>query len=231
VTIAGPPVRLPSVVPRFAIFDLYHTLVHGADEERDRVLARMAETVGVPPAALIAAYHGSWRQRLTGWGTEETVRVLARRAGGDPTPAQVAAAAELRVAFARRVLDAVAPATLTVLDALRAEGWRLGLLSNATADSADAWPRTALAGRFDAPVFSCDIGVGKPDPDSYRTAARRLGARPGQCVYVADGADRELAGAAALGMTVIRTTEHNDSDPAWAGPVVSALTDLPALLQ
>jgi putative hydrolase of the HAD superfamily len=31
-------------------------------------------------------------------------------------------------------------------------------------------------------------------------------------------------------MTVIRTTEHNDTDPSWAGAAITALTELPALL-
>jgi putative hydrolase of the HAD superfamily len=32
-------------------------------------------------------------------------------------------------------------------------------------------------------------------------------------------------------MTVLRTTEHNDTDPAWDGPVFAALGDLPLLLR
>jgi len=31
-------------------------------------------------------------------------------------------------------------------------------------------------------------------------------------------------------MTVIRTTEHNDTDPTWAGAAITALAELPALL-
>ena len=42
-----------------------------------------------------------------------------------------------------------------------------------------------------------------------------------------DGADGELAGAAAVGMTVLRTTEHQDTDPGWIGPVIANLRDLP----
>jgi putative hydrolase of the HAD superfamily len=50
-------------------------------------------------------------------------------------------------------------------------------------------------------------------------------------VFVGDGADGELAGAAAVGMTVFRTTEHNDTDPRWDGSVFAALGDLPVLLR
>jgi len=94
----------------------------------------------------------------------------------------------------------VAP-TLEVLDALRADGHRLALISNATSDTAEAWPGSPLAARFDAVVFSCDVGLAKP-PAIYRAAADRLGADPATCVFVGDGADGELPGAAAVGMAV-----------------------------
>jgi putative hydrolase of the HAD superfamily len=120
----------------------------------------------------------------------------------------------------------VHPATLTALDALRAGGARLALVSNATAEAAEEWPACALASRFDVAVFSCVLGFGKPDPRIYLAAAGALGAAPADCVYVGDGADGELAGAAAVGMRVVRTVEHKDTDPTWPGPVIQALRDL-----
>jgi putative hydrolase of the HAD superfamily len=193
-------------MPRPVIFDLYHTLVLGADEERDRVVGQMAVMVGVDPAALISLYHATWRDRLVRWDVEETVRLLARRLGGRPTEEQLARAGALRRALARRVLDTVSVATLDVLDMLRADGHPMALVSNATSDSAEAWPQSRLACRFDVAVFSCEVGVAKPDPAIYRVAAERLGVDPAACVFVGDGADGELAGAAAVGMTVLRTT-------------------------
>jgi putative hydrolase of the HAD superfamily len=217
-------------VPRFVIFDLFHTLAHGADEQRDRVNAEIATIVGVDPDAMVHAYHDTWQVRLTRWDEEQTVRILAERLGSSPSAAQVSRAAALRTDLAVRTLQSVAPATLDVLDALRRAGWRFGLVSNATAGSATAWQHTALAVRFDAAVFSCQLGVAKPDPEIYLAAVGALGGSPEQCVYVGDGADRELAGAAALGMTVIRTIEHSDTDPSWPGATISSLAELLPLL-
>ncbi|MFJ8580125.1 HAD family hydrolase [Micromonospora sp. NPDC093277] len=216
---------------RPVIFDLFHTLVEGADDERDRVVGEMALMVGVAPAALVAVYHATWRDRLVRWDVEETVRILAGRLGGTPTNEEVTRAAGHRRALARRVLDSVSTATLEVLDALRDDGHPLALISNATSETAEAWPQSALAHRFDVAIFSCDVGLAKPDPEIYHTAAERLGVVPAACAYVGDGADGELAGAAAVGMTVLRTTEHNDSDPSWGGPAIATLGDLPALLR
>ncbi|MBB5110315.1 putative hydrolase of the HAD superfamily [Micromonospora echinospora] len=217
-------------MPRPVVFDLFHTLVHGADDERDRVVGEMALLVGVAPAALVAAYHATWRDRLVRWSAEETVRTLAGRLGGAPTDEQVTLAAAHRRDLARRVLNRVPTGTLEVLDALRQRGHRLALISNATSETAEAWAAGPLARRFDVAVFSCAVGLAKPDPAIYRTAAERLGVAPAECVYVGDGADGELAGAAVVGMTVLRTTEHQDTDPGWAGPVITALRDLPARL-
>ncbi|WBB92026.1 HAD-IA family hydrolase [Verrucosispora sp. WMMC514] len=213
------------------IFDLFHTLIHGADEERDRVVGEMAVMVGVAPVALVAAYHATWRDRLVRWDVEETVRILAGRLGGTPTKEQVSRAGEHRRALGRRVLVSVSTATLDVLDALRDDGHPLALISNATSDTAEAWPQSPLAQRFDAAVFSCDVGLAKPDPAIYHLAAERLGVGPAECIFVGDGADGELAGAAAAGMTVFRTTEHNDTDPSWGGPAFATLGDLPAMLR
>ncbi|MEW2427855.1 HAD-IA family hydrolase [Micromonospora sp. NPDC047644] len=216
---------------RPVIFDLFHTLVHGADDERDRVVGEMALVVGVAPAALVAAYHATWRDRLVRWDVEDTVRILAGRLGGTPTDEKVERAAEHRRALARRVLGAVSTATLDVLDVLRDGGHPLALISNATSETAEAWPQSQLARRFDVAVFSCEVGLAKPNPAIYRIAAERLGVAPAECVFVGDGADGELAGAAAVGMTVLRTTEHNDTDPSWGGRAFASLGDLPTLLR
>ncbi|TNH29939.1 HAD family hydrolase [Micromonospora orduensis] len=216
---------------RPVIFDLFHTLIHGADEERDRVVGEMAVMIGVDPAGLVAAYHSTWRDRLVQWDVEETIRILAGRLGGTPSNEQVTRAGEHRLALGRRVLDSVSSATLDVLDALRGDGHPLGLISNATSDTAQAWPHSPLAQRFDVAVFSCDVGLAKPDPAIYHLAAERLGVGPADCVFVGDGADGELAGAAAVGLTVFRTTEHNDTDPSWGGPALATLGDLPAMLR
>lgn len=217
-------------MPPPVIFDLFHTLIHGADDERDRVVSEMALMVGVAPAGLVAAYHATWRDRLVRWDVEETVRILAGRLGGTPSNEQVKQAGEHRRALARRVLGTVSPGTLAVLNALRDGGHPLALISNATSEAAEAWLQSPLAPCFDVAIFSCEVGLAKPDPSIYRIAAERLGVVPTECVFVGDGADGELAGAAAVGMTVFRTIEHSNTDPNWDGPAFTTLGDLPALL-
>jgi putative hydrolase of the HAD superfamily len=217
-------------VIRFVIFDLFHTLVHSQYEDWERAAADMAAITGVEPAALLTAYQQTWRQRQVEWGSEQTVRILAERVGGSPSQAQVAEAAAVRRAVASRILSTASESAIGVLDAVRAAGYRTGLVSNATADTSETWPATALATRFDAAIFSCEVGAAKPDPRIYLAATTALRAKPAECLYIGDGADGELAGAKALGMTAIRTTQHADSDPAWPGPAITSLAEVRALL-
>ncbi len=221
---------------RFVLFDLFNTLVDGADHDRNRidnrehVAAEMARTVGVDPMGLIDAFNATWRQRQTEWSIEDTVRILTERLGGTASADQVKEAAALRRAFGHRVLATVTESTIEVLGAIRGAGYRLGLVSNASADASEAWPDSTLARYLDVAIFSCEVRLAKPDAGIYLAATSALGADPADCVYVGDGADWELPGAAALRMTVYRTTEHADSDPSWQGPVIEHLADLPPLL-
>jgi putative hydrolase of the HAD superfamily len=217
-------------VIRFVIFDLFHTLVHSQVQVWERAVAEVAAIVGVEQAALLGAYHDTWRQRQVEWDLEQTVRLLAERLGRSPSSAQVAQAAAVRRAVAGRVLASADDSAINVLDALRADGYRLGLVSNAAADTAEAWPASSLAVRFDAAMFSCEVGAAKPDPKIYLAATAALGARPPDCLYIGDGADSELRAAAALGMTAVRTIQYRDSDPTWTGPAITSLAELPALL-
>ena len=217
-------------VGRSVIFDLYNTLIDGADDRRDWVLGEMAGILGIMPPDLVAAYRASWEDRLVRWTVEETVQIIAGRLGVTPTDEQVEKAAALRRSLADRLLGLVPESILAALDGLRARGHRLALVSNATSETAESWPRSPLAGRFDVAIFSSAVGLAKPDPAIYELVAGRLGVAPPECVFVGDGSDDELAGAAAAGMTVFRTVEFRDTLPTWPGPVIDSLGDLPELL-
>lgn len=99
-------------------------------------------------------------------------------------------------AFARISSDAE-----TTLRRLRTGGVRIGLVSNCTADVSDMLAGSALGGLFDVEIFSATAGMMKPDPRIYLLAAESLGVEPQRCLYVGDGSDHELSGAAAAGMT------------------------------
>lgn len=76
----------------------------------------------------------------------------------------------------------------------------LGLLSNTSPEHARLFiERTPEFGLFRAHAYSFEVGCMKPDPRTYREAARRLGIPPAELAYVDDIA-AYADGAAAVGM-------------------------------
>ncbi|MBB5802280.1 putative hydrolase of the HAD superfamily [Saccharothrix ecbatanensis] len=73
-------------------------------------------------------------------------------------------------------LVALRPFVLDGLVGLRAAGWRLGVVTNGQPDNQVAkLRRTGLADHVDGWCVSAEVGVRKPDPAIFRSAARRCG--------------------------------------------------------
>jgi putative hydrolase of the HAD superfamily len=213
------------------LLDLFSTLVHGGDEDREKVGREMAADLGVDADEFNRLWVATWRDRMTGalGDLAATLRTLAGRLGGQPTDAQVDRAVARRLVLTERLLRPD-PGTLAALDGLRERGYRLGLVSNCTAEVPAAWAATPLAGRFAATAFSCLVGYGKPDPHIFRAACAALDTDPATCVYLGDGADEELPGAASLGMRAIQTVQYHVGDRRWTGERIGDLAELAGLL-
>ena len=81
--------------------------------------------------------------------------------------------------------------------------WPLGLASSSNREVIDAALAAAgVADRFEATVSSEEVARGKPAPDVYLEAARRLGVHASSCVAVEDSRNG-IASAHAAGMRVI----------------------------
>lgn len=213
------------------LFDLFNTLIPGADEQRAATVRQMGADLGVDPEKFGEVVVEAWRDRMTGalGDLAAQCRTLAQRLGGDPSDAQVAAAVERRLATARETM-VVPPGILDVLAELRAAGWGLAIVSNCTQDSGEVLAGLPLAAAVDATVLSYAVQIAKPDPRIYEQACKALGVAATACVYVGDGADRELYGAWALGMRVYQTTEFGRHDVDWSGVKIASLAELPSLV-
>ncbi|MFB3881135.1 MAG: HAD family hydrolase [Armatimonadota bacterium] len=126
------------------------------------------------------------------------------------------------------------PETLEVLEALRARGVRMAIISNAPWDVpgrllvADM-ERWGIAGHFDAMVMSGDVPWRKPNPEFMWEAARRLGVEPGECLVVGDSLRADIAGAKAAGMRCVwvnRDGAELTGDDPKPDAVVACLSEL-----
>ncbi|MER6026856.1 HAD family hydrolase [Streptomyces sp. NPDC001851] len=118
------------------------------------------------------------------------------------------------------------PGTRDFLDSLPADRWAVVTsatrrLAEARLDAVGILPKTLIA--------ADDITRGKPDPEPYLLAARRLGVDPARCVVFEDAPAGLQAGRAAGMTTVALATTHRAED-LDADLVVEDLSALSALV-
>jgi putative hydrolase of the HAD superfamily len=131
----------------------------------------------------------------------------------------------------------VFPDARATLERLRAEGYRLGLLSNTW--WAAEWHNADLAAHgltelLDEVVYTSDLPHSKPHPMVFQEVAGRLGVEAAACVMVGDRLIDDIAGGLKAGMRAV----WRENDRPWPRPdgvrptaIIRALAELPALLR
>ena len=106
--------------------------------------------------------------------------------------------------------------------------WPLGVASSSNRPIIDlVLELSGLARLFDATVSSEEVACGKPAPDVYLEAARRLRVEPGRCAAIEDSRNGILAAkAAAMRVLAIPNRRYPPGEDALAGAdVVLASVD------
>jgi len=188
------------------VFDLWDTLVDWPVDDWNAYKRDFAARLGITHERFDVLWNETYSLRETGQ-LSEAFRLIGADDG-------------IAAEFAERRYDVIRgalvprPGALETLDELRERGLRLGLISVCSDEVPQAWPHTELADRLDAVVFSCRCGLMKPDPRIYLLAAEELGVEPGECLFVGDGANDELAGAERVGMRSVLIHRPNE-EPFW----------------
>ncbi len=226
---------------RAIVFDFFGTLTDPrAEIGRRAAFGETAAALGVPPDRFWPAMGSSLPERIVGryGGTRDTLAAIVQQCGAQPTEDQLDAAVAVQAAGAERVRPP-RPGALDLLDRLRADGFRIGLISDCSSELCEAWTGTLFAARIDAPVFSWQEGYRKPDQRLYATVAARLGVPATECWYVGDGGSREHDGARRAGMRPVLVTNaaypevlelRSDPDSYRPDLVIDDLNELLALL-
>jgi sugar-phosphatase len=196
------------------LFDLDGVLVESR-EATERVWLDWAWKNGIDVAALRSAMHGV--------RSVEVIRALR--------PDLDAVAESERIE--RRQADDTAglraiPGAVAALGALRSD--RVAVVTSGTRPLALARLRAVGIEPPAVMVFAGDVARGKPDPEGYLTAARRLGADPSEALVVEDAPPGIEAGRAAGMATVALASTHAPADLQRADVVLESLKELPELL-
>lgn len=197
---------------RPVIFDLFHTLID-PDDYRPMGFHRLevaAAVLGVDFVVLDAEWNRSLPELVRG---RDSVRGLLRRVAHDNgRPARtmdISPAAEPMGRYQDLALLHPRREALALLDSLA--GRTIGVLSNCHDRDIEAWRQSPVAKRTDHAVFSTKVHEAKPDPAAYEAILELMVAPAREVVFVGNGGDNELAGAAAVGIgTIIHFTQFDD---------------------
>ena len=150
-------------------------------------------------------------------GTSEptTYAYYARRADVLPYEEHMAAIDEIRIPVYEERLE-VFPDAFDTVRSLAAQGIPMAVASSSRRPDLDS--KLALTGLdryFDAFVGGDEVEHGKPAPDVYLEAARRLGVSPSDCIAIED-AEHGAAAAVAAGMRAVMVRRNGSISPSHA---------------
>ena len=129
----------------------------------------------------------------------------------------------------------IEPETIEILEKLKADGLKLGLVSNVS-QLPELLHRDIKAfgiARFlDGVAFSSEIGVRKPRPQIFEHVLDQIGTKPTDAVFVGDRLVDDIAGAQAVGMRAVLTRQYRQEEPDSITPdaVIEHITELPDIL-
>ena len=206
---------------RWATFDCYGTLI----DWNAGIRAVLADVFGGTDAdARLRAYHDiEPRLQRDGRSTYRAVLTGVMRELGAP-PARAAALAESLPSWPPF------PEVPAALDALRANGWRLAILSNTDRDYIDA-SMAAIGVPFDLAIVASEIGSYKPAHRHWDAFFQRTGANRARHVHVAASLFHDIAPSAALGLRAIWINRLGEQSSLPRLRELTDLSGLPAALE
>lgn len=189
--------------PAWIFFDLFDTLAAVDEKVYYAGKRAAAEAAGVPYEDFLRAWKETSPDASVGRLRTPFDRALkALSALGFMDRAAAAAVARLDVETIQRCVHLYEGGE-ECLKTLRERGFRLGLISNATATTAFVVSPLRLRELLDLLVFSYEAGAVKPDRLLFERALTRAGCRAQEALFVGDGANRELDAARDLGFQTL----------------------------
>jgi putative hydrolase of the HAD superfamily len=222
------------------VFDLYGTLVHEFPRrEFYASVDRMGEALGLDPLAFSRAWSEGSMLRQTGAHptVEAHLEAICMSLGLPATAEAIERAMKVRREVYGKYFLARdgAPEILRDVKGLKL---RIGLISMCAPDTPALWRGLQMSRFVDTEIFSCEVGLRKPEPEIYLLACERLGVAPTGCLYVGDGAYGELSGAAAVGMTPVLIRDPDEiaeevlrpESEGWDGTRIAHLSEVTRFL-
>lgn len=140
-----------------------------------------------------------------------------------------------------RVCNLRRPGLIATMDALRAQGLRLGMISNIISRSIVPHfvMEYGLDRYFECVLSSAGTGIRKPDPAIFRLAEQQMGLAPSELAYVGDTLSRDVRGARNAGWRLViqiynpgaARRDAGLAEQGWKADYnIEALEEIPAII-
>jgi len=199
-------------------FDMGYTLIHFCPSEEELSL-RAFRSLGLDPspAALRNARDLAWQEYAEDPAhatyepslaqdeqREDEVTLLTLKHLGLYEPGLVRPLrAALRAVFDMEGALCPYPEVVRVLETLRAEGYRLGVISNWSWNLEERVRQVGLDRYFDLVLASACAGCQKPHPRIFQQALAALGCLPHEAIHIGDSYRADVIGARGVGMEAL----------------------------
>jgi len=220
------------------IFDLFGTLVDSYSVQGyNRLLTDMASALELPGEDFSKLWRDTTYERGIGIfkTTKESIRYICNILKISVSDENIRKCEQIRLENTRKALTPKNGA-VDILKTLRGLGYKIGLITNCSAEVPLFWKNTEFSHLFDVNIFSASVGLKKPDAQIYNLACEQLGVEPNECLYIGDGDSNELSGASQLGMDAVMIRDPNEMDPYrlvevdWDGRKIEKLTEIMDLI-
>ncbi len=171
------------------------------------------------------------RRDITGRDADTSMQIFYRDLGMEHRLTNPQQAAADRAFLARRVADLFTtdltwrPGAAALLAEIRAAGLPTALVTSTARPLTDVALRTLGADNFDTVICGDEVTHPKPHPESYLTAAERLGVPIHRCVAIEDSATGS-ASALAAGAVVLAVPHSTDLPPRPGLRLATSLTEV-----
>ncbi|MQR97148.1 HAD family hydrolase [Fictibacillus phosphorivorans] len=188
-------------------FDLYETLITEWKDGRKKAKYSI-ESLGIDKN--IFKVEWDFRRELRMNGTypdhQSVLRDILYSQGNTPNIEAIERVHLERLSAKSIPFQEINPQVIELLQMLKSNGLKLGLISNAAPEEVVAWKTTELPDYFDEVIFSYEVRVAKPQKEIYQMACEKLGVTPKESVFIGDGGSDELRGATESGMVALQAT-------------------------
>ncbi|ADV67502.1 HAD family hydrolase [Deinococcus maricopensis] len=185
------------------LFDRDNTIAFTDPQVYREVAAYAHATYGVDPRAALEALSSEWQASENAWWDLRShedeaafwTAYAGRLAGRMGTPDVTA----LLERYPYHAYLKPAPHVREVLEALRAQGVKIGVLSNTLPSVAASLETLGVRDLVDVPLATCLLGVHKPEAQAFTLSADALGVPPAEILFV-DDLPENIEGARAAGL-------------------------------